>query len=152
MATSILGNGPPYTVIYPTSRDLDPHVDDFRKIHVDDGVIQLDKASHSDEYAHIFLSGTLQSHENYIRIKDGGNQELLKVDYQGKITAPGVTAPEITSLQNTQATSVQSITALQTSQGTQDTAISALQTSQTAQDASITGLVSGQTTQDSASR
>ena len=125
MATSVVGNGPAYTVIWPTAEELDPHTEDLRKVHIDDGVIQLDKAAHSDEYAHIFLKGNLQSHESYFRIKDGSNQELLKIDNQAKIHAPGITAPEITALQNTQASQATTVASLVTSQGAQDTAIAA---------------------------
>ena len=95
MATTIIGDGILYTE-YPVLAQSGTH---FTRVIVDDGDVQLDKASHSNSDSHLFLKGDLQSHEAFIKIQNSGGTELLRVDHQGKIHAPvGIIAPEISTL------------------------------------------------------
>ena len=95
MATTIIGDGILYTE-YPVLAQSGTH---FTRVVVDDGDIQIDKASHSNSGSHLFLKGALQSHEAFIKIENSGGTELLRVDHQGKIHAPvGIIAPEISAL------------------------------------------------------
>ena len=109
MATTIIGDGVLYTE-YPVKAQSSTN---FTRVVVDDGDIQIDKASHSNSDSHLFLKGDLQSHEAFIRIKSSGGTELLRVDHQGKIHAPiGIIAPEITTLTSSVSSNNNSIAAL----------------------------------------
>ena len=97
MATTILGDGVLYTE-YPVLAQQTTH---FTRVIVDNGDIQLDKASHSGSNSHLFLKGDLQSHEAFVKIENSNGAELLRIDHQGKLHAPvGIVAPEISTLTN----------------------------------------------------
>ena len=97
MTTRVVSaTGEVFEVFYPK---VDP-VTDFTRINVDDGAILLDHAAHNDDtYAHLFLKGTLQSHESFLKIQNSGGTTLLHVDNAGKLYAPqGVVSPETTTV------------------------------------------------------
>ena len=112
MATSIIGDGVLYTEYPVKAESSSTH---FTKVIVDNGDVQIDKASHSLSDTHLFLKGDLQSHEAFIKIKSSGGAELLRVDHQGKIHAPvGIIAPEITTLTNSVSSNTNTLASNQT--------------------------------------
>ena len=109
MATTIIGNGIPYKIIYPEEKSAS----DFHKIKVDGGSIILDKAADHDEYAHLYLKGNLQNHEAYFKVENNSNVELLRVDNSGKLHATsGLVAPEITTLTNSVTNNTSTLTTI----------------------------------------
>lgn len=140
MATTVIGNGPSYSIYYPDESEVSP-LSEFQKIIVDGGEIILDKAAHNDNFAHLYLSGALQSHEAYVKIKNAGGTELFKIDYTGKLYAPqGIVAPEITTVTTATTSNTASITSLTSSVGSNTSTISTISTQLTANSNSISSL------------
>ena len=122
MATTIIGNGPPYMLIYADEAPSG----EFGKVVVDGGVVQLDKSSHNDNYAHVFIKGTLNEGESYLKIEDAASNVLVKVDHTGKLNAlVGITAPEITSIANATATNAVTLATITPKVTANETAIAA---------------------------
>ena len=114
MASTIIGDGANYT-LYPPSEALINPREAYQRIIVDNGAISIDHASHgaNENDSHLFLKGTLQAHESYVKITNDANVEKLRIDNTGKIHAPGgVTCPEITTVTTATSGNTASITAL----------------------------------------
>ena len=122
MATTIIGNGPPYMLIYADETPSGA----FGKVIVDGGEVQLDKSSHNDNYAHVYIKGTLQNHESYIKVEDSASNVLFKVDNTGKLNAlVGITSPEITSITNASTTNTVALTTITPKVTANETAVAA---------------------------
>ena len=133
MGTNIFGDGV-LTSQYPVFDDIFSLYDNvsgfFSKIKVDDDSIAINHAGHDDnaEDSHLFIKGTLEDHEAFIKIKNDSNVVLFKINHTGHVLAPmDITAPSVTSNTNAIIANQSNISTNATSLIQDDTDITALQ-------------------------